>query len=122
MCSLASWLVDTHQEKLTRLEQLSAELTRQGLTTQLAGRTTTKPCLKVANTSTPQLNERVHIQQASDGTWTYYWPWNQPIGPTSDLPAVATKITTVLRSVEGQPGQPATPQQPPATSGGGQAC
>jgi hypothetical protein len=107
--------VDTHQEKLTHLAQLSAELTRHGLTTQLLGPTTARPCLKVANATTPQLNERVHIQQEGDGTWTYYWPWNQPIGPTTNLPAVTSKITTVLRSVEGRPGQP------PASSGSGHA-
>jgi hypothetical protein len=114
--------VDTHQEKLTHLAQLSAELASRGLSTQLVGSTTARPCLKVANASTPRLNERVYIQQADDGTWTFYWPWNQPIGPATDLAAVTTKITTVLRNVEGQSGQLAAPQHPPATSGGGQEC
>jgi hypothetical protein len=86
---------------LTQLERLGAELTRQGFTAQFVGQTTARPCLKVANTAAPQLNERVHIQQDHDGSWTFCWPWNQLIGRASDLPAVTAKIATVLRTVEG---------------------
>lgn len=93
--------MDTHQEKLTHLEQLGAELTRQGYHAQLASAITAKPYLKVSNAAAPQLNERVHIQQADNGTWTFFWPWHQPIGPASDLTTVTQKIVTVLRTVEG---------------------
>jgi hypothetical protein len=100
-----------HQEQLAHLELLSAELTREGLTTQLTGSTSARPRLKVANASTPQLNERVHVQQADDGTWIFCWPWNQPIGPVTDLATVTTKISAVLRTVEDEPAQPAASPQ-----------
>ncbi len=38
---------------------------------------------------------------AEDGSWCFWWPWQQPIGSTDDLAVVASKIMTVLRSVEG---------------------
>jgi hypothetical protein len=108
--------------KLAHLEQLSAELARNGFTSRLIGGTTITPCLKVANASVPQLNERVHIKQAGDGTWIFSWPWDKPIGPASDLTAVTAKIATVLRSVEGE-GEPHEAGSPsPATGGSGQEC
>lgn len=91
--------MNIRHEQLAHLQRLSAELTRQGFTTQLSDTSTARPHLKVANTSTPSLNEDIYAQQAGGGTWAYYWPWSQPIGPTYDLATVTGKIATVLRSV-----------------------
>lgn len=88
-------------EEVTHLEHLAAGLARHGLSTQVitGGR---RPFVKVANTDTPQLNERVFCDRGDDGAWGYWWPWRQPIGSVDDLETVIRKITAVLRSVEGQ--------------------
>jgi len=90
------------EEQLAHLQRLARELTQQEFTAEVI--TAAKPYLKVANASTPTLNERVRCEQADDGTWVFWWPWHQPIGSVEDVEAVAGKITAVLRSVEG--GQP----------------
>jgi len=87
-------------DEVTYLERLSGELARQGLNAQLVRRPA-KSYLRVANPGAPALNERVLCAAAADSGWCYWWPWRQPIGSVDDLSAVAEKILTVLRSVEG---------------------
>jgi hypothetical protein len=93
-------LVQANNEDVVHLERLAAELGRRGLNTQLVagGR---RPFLKVTNPDIPELTERVLCGRAEDGTWCYFWPWRQPIGPADDLETVAGRIAAVLRSVEG---------------------
>jgi hypothetical protein len=91
--------VATHEEKLAHLERLAEELKHREFTAEVV--TVEKPYLRVANASTPTLNERVRCEQAEDGTWVFWWPWHQPIGSVDDVAAVAGKITAVLRSVDG---------------------
>lgn len=81
------------------LEHLAEELKQQGFRTELAGKTV-RPYLRVANADAPTLNERVLCYQAGDGSWVFWWPWQQPIGSVDDLQAVVGKIADVLRSVE----------------------
>ena len=92
--------METDQEKLTYLERLAEELGRREFTTQLGGGYK-HPYLRVANPDTPELNERVLCDQAEDSSWSYWWPWRQPIGSVDDLETVTGKIAAVLRSVEG---------------------
>jgi hypothetical protein len=94
--------VQRNSEDIAYLEQLAGELARRGLSAAVIvkGR---RPCVKVANPDTPALNERVFCDQAADGSWCFWWPWRRPIGSADDLGAVAGKIMTVLRSVQGQP-------------------
>jgi hypothetical protein len=82
------------------LERLAAELTRRQFRAQLTGRTG-ELRLYVANPDHPELNEHIHCRRADDDTRCFWWPWQQPIGSVDDLAAVADKIMTVLRSVEG---------------------
>jgi hypothetical protein len=88
---------DEQREYLQRLagaladRELSAHLDTQGR----------EPYLRIENPAQAALNERVFCHQAEDGTWCYWWPWRQPIGSVDDLGAVASKILTVLRTVEG---------------------
>ena len=89
----------TREEKLVHLERLAGELKHREFTAEVVA--VAKPYLKVANASTPTLNERVRCEQAEDGTWVFWWPWHQPIGSVDDVEAVVGKITAVLRSVEG---------------------
>jgi hypothetical protein len=85
-------------EQLAHLRRLADELGRRGFTAELGGRAR-QPSLRAANPDTPQLTERVLCERSGDGSWCYWWPWRQPIGPVDDVELVAGKITAVLRSV-----------------------
>jgi hypothetical protein len=91
--------MELRQQQLAHLGKLAEELTSNGLVAELVGKVS-KPYLKVANADTPTLNERVLCQQCDDGSWSFWWPWRQPIGSVDDLETVVGKITSVLRSVE----------------------
>ncbi len=85
-------------EEVAHLERLQVELIRNGLNTQLVTGHN-RPYLKVANKTTPELNERVFCRPAADQTLCFWWPWRQPIGSVDDLDTVVGKIAAVLRSV-----------------------
>ena len=87
------------EQCLAHLEQLANELDKRAFSTELTG-AIAKPYLTVANGMQPQLNERVLCEQAEDGSWSFWWPWKQPIGSVDDLETVVEKIAAVLRSVE----------------------
>jgi len=87
-------------EQLAHLRRLADELGRRGLTAELGGGSHS-PSLRAANPQVPRLTERVLCAQARDGSWCYWWPWGQPIGPVQDVAQAVTKIAAVLRSVEG---------------------
>jgi hypothetical protein len=89
-----------HDRQLAHLRCLAEELRSRGFASQLL-ETGRQPSIKVANPDTPELAERVLCRPADDGSWCFWWPWRQPIGSADDLGAVAQKITTVLRSVQG---------------------
>jgi hypothetical protein len=92
--------MDVRQEALAHLERLAEALSTAGqFTAELVK--AAKPYLEVANATTPRLNERVRCGPAGDGSWVFWWPWHQPIGPVDDLPAVTGKITAVLRAAGG---------------------
>ena len=91
--------MDTRKQQLVHLEHLAAELVKRGFGVELVG-AISKPCLKVANADTPSLNEHVQCDSSDDGSWSFWWPWKQPIGAVDDLETVIEKITVVLRSVE----------------------
>jgi hypothetical protein len=44
----------------------------------------------------------VLCQPADDGSWSFWWPWNQPIGSVDDLELVVNRIALVLRSLEAE--------------------
>lgn len=92
--------MEHRDERLSHLNRLADELDNGQFVVRLAGGAT-RPCLRVANQEIPQLSERVFCYQAADGSWCYWWPWGQPIGSADDLQAVAAKVMTVLRPVEG---------------------
>lgn len=90
--------MEARQRQLTHLKRLAEALNTAQFTTELVP--AAKPYLKVANASTPRLNERVQCTPADDGSWVFWWPWKQPIGAVDDLDTVVGKITAVLQSVE----------------------
>lgn len=87
-------------EQLAHLQRLADELTTQGFASRMLD-ADRQPSIKVANRDSPELTERVLCRPAEDGSWCFWWPWQQPIGSADDLAAVASKITTVLRTVPG---------------------
>jgi hypothetical protein len=93
--------MEAREQCLTHLGQLADKLAGYGFTTELASKIA-KPHLKVANATTPSLNERVLCQPADDGSWSFWWPWNQPIGSVDDLELVVNRIALVLRSLEAE--------------------
>jgi hypothetical protein len=93
--------VESEDQRRAHLERLAEELSRRGFAAQLAIKRN-QLHLVVANPDDPQLTEHVLSYSAPDGSWQFWWPWRQPIGAVDDLETVASKITVVLRSVEGQ--------------------
>lgn len=89
-----------HDEQLVHLRCLAEELRNRGFASQLLD-AARQPYIKVANPDSPELTERVLCRPAEDGSWCFWWPWQQPIGSADDLAAVSRKIMTVLRSVQG---------------------
>ena len=89
----------TTDEQHEHLERLAGELSKRQFTARLVRRGDTHHLL-VANPDHPDLNERIHCQQAADDSWSFWWPWRQPIGSVDDLQIVVGKITAVLRTVE----------------------
>lgn len=92
-----------NDEQVAHLARLADALSHRSFAVRVVTTQRTHPYLKVANGDTPTLNERVHCRRATDGSWVFWWPWQQPIGSVDDLDMVVSKITTVLRSVEGGP-------------------
>jgi hypothetical protein len=90
----------TSDQQLAHLRHLADELHHHGFAIQLPDNTT-QPSIKVTNPDSPELTERILCRPAEDGSWCFWWPWQQPIGPADDLANVALKITTALRSVQG---------------------
>jgi len=89
----------TTDEQHEHLERLAGELSRRQFTARLVRRGDTHHLL-VANPDYPDLNERIHCQRAADDSWSFWWPWRQPIGSVDDLQSVVGKITAVLRTAE----------------------
>jgi hypothetical protein len=87
--------VETRAEQLAHLQRLIDALDPHALTAGLV--IGSRPYAHVANASTPTLNERVYCDHAADGSWTFQWPWRQPIGSVDDLEMVAGKVAEVLR-------------------------
>jgi hypothetical protein len=89
-----------HNQQLAHLRSLAEELSTRGFVTELLDNTT-QLSIKVTNPDSPELTERILCRPADDGSWCFWWPWQQPIGSADDLAGVALKITTALRSVQG---------------------
>jgi hypothetical protein len=91
--------MELREQRLVHLDRLADELDKREFCAELT-RAIAKPYLTVANAAQPQLNERVLCERADDGSWSFWWPWQQPIGSVDDLETVIGKIGSVLRTVE----------------------
>jgi hypothetical protein len=72
------------------LARLAEKLTSNGLVTELVG-DIRRPSLKVALADTPNRDERVFVQ-LDDGTWWFWWAWEQPIAAVDDFDLVLSRI------------------------------
>jgi hypothetical protein len=64
---------------ITQLDALAAELARHGWAARLEAPPGRLARLHVQNPAAPALSEYVCAQPRRDGTWTYWWPWAEPI-------------------------------------------
>ena len=81
---------------ITQLETLAAELVGHGWAARLEEPPRRLPRLHVQNPAAPALSEYVYAQPRRDGTWTYWWPWAQPIA--SAAAKAAAIITAALHT------------------------
>jgi hypothetical protein len=82
---------------ISRLEALATELTNHGWTASISTPRGRHPRLYARN---PQpgaaaMSESIYAQPRPDGTWSYWWPWADPIAETAA--AAAAIIVRVLR-------------------------
>jgi hypothetical protein len=81
---------------ISQLDALAAELAGHGWAARLEEPPRRLPRLHVQNPAAPALSEYVYAQRRRDGTWTYWWPWAQPIA--SAAAKAAAIITTALHT------------------------
>lgn len=84
-------------ETVARLNALAAELTAHGWTASVREPRSKPPTLHAHNPEpgAAALSEHIYARPRIDGTWTYWWPWIEPI---ADTPAdAAAVIVRVLR-------------------------
>jgi hypothetical protein len=95
---------DDPGEAITRLEALAAELDARGWPAWVDTPSGQPPRLHARNPEpgAAALNEQVYAHPRADGTWTYWWPWAEPITP--DPADAAEIITRVLRTAATTPG------------------
>ena len=80
------------------LEALAGELAARGWIVRLHA-TGRLPRLYVRNPAPGAggLSEYIYAGPTrSDGSWAYWWPWADKIGPVTDIRQAAEKITRVL--------------------------
>jgi hypothetical protein len=87
--------MDASEERISHLKRLATVLREHGLLAEVADKAGV-PLLTVANAGIPALNQEVLCQEGA-GTWQYWWPWKQPIGPVEDLDTVVERVASVLR-------------------------
>jgi len=82
---------------ITRLDALAAALTAHGWTARLHAPRGRTPSLHARNPEpgAAALSEDIYAQPRADGTWTYWWPWAEPIAEAPD--SAAAVIVRVLR-------------------------
>ena len=81
---------------ITQLDALAAELAGRGWAARLEEPPRRLPRLHVQNPAAPALSEYVYAKPRRDGTWTFWWPWAQPIA--SATARAAAVITAALHT------------------------
>jgi hypothetical protein len=84
-------------DMISQLDALAAELTVYGWTATIR---TTPGRMSGLHARNPEpearaLSETIYARPRADGTWSYWWPWAEPIAETAS--AAAAIIVKVLR-------------------------
>lgn len=79
------------QDERDDLEALGAALSALGGKTILVTGDDRLPCLHVLNPLAPAVSKHIYAQPGF-----FWWPPAQPIGPRTDIPAIATLIARAL--------------------------
>ena len=87
-------------DAIARLDALATELNSHGWTASVQALPGRMPRLYARNPEpgAAALSESIYAQPRVDGTWSYWWPWAEPIADTAA--AAATIIVRVLRPAE----------------------
>jgi hypothetical protein len=82
---------------IARLDMLAAELNTHGWAASVQAPHGGMPRLYARNPEprAAALSESIYAQPRTDGTWSYWWPWAEPIADTAA--AAAAVIVRVLR-------------------------
>jgi hypothetical protein len=85
----------SHAEIIARLNALAAEMSAHGWTASVR-EPRGKPARLHARNPEPgaaALSEHIYVRPRADGTWTYWWPWAEPIAETpSEAAAVIVRV------------------------------
>jgi hypothetical protein len=89
-------------ETIARLEALASALAPHGWTTRLHAPRGQMPSLHARNPEpgAAALSEYIYAQPRADGTWTYWWPWAEPI---AEAPASAAAVIVHALRPAGKP-------------------
>ena len=87
-------------DAIARLDALATELNSHGWTASIQNPPGRTPRLYARNPEpgAAALSESIYAQPRADGTWSYWWPWAEPIAETAA--AAAAIIVRVLRPAE----------------------
>ncbi|WP_406318854.1 hypothetical protein OHA77_15955 [Streptosporangium sp. NBC_01639] len=83
----------TAQIAIIHLTHLTERLREHGLRVRVASRR--PPKLAVDNPDAPALSENVHAAP-EEGTWWFWWSWNEKIAPVAEADDAARRIRHVL--------------------------
>jgi hypothetical protein len=84
-------------DAIARLDALATELDTHGWTTTIQAPHGRAPRLYARNPvpGAAALSESIYARPRTDGTWSYWWPWAEPIAETAAVAAAV--IVRVLR-------------------------
>lgn len=89
---------------LQRLQRLAEALSQRGLDASLAAPPSRVPWLLVVHPAGGAAAE-IYAGRSRDGTWRFWWPWDEPVASAEDLDIAADSVERELARPAGGPGQ-----------------
>ncbi|RCG33174.1 hypothetical protein DQ384_01675 [Sphaerisporangium album] len=69
------------------------------------------PFLRVISLAAPALTERITVRRDATGSLSFWWSWNERLGPAHDVGRAVQKIITVLGPVTADERAGGTPEE-----------